>query len=146
MLITIPVCWQAILHLRPVGDASQRPWCNYFGGALSMWPAFIWHDYSWGRAWGKYSGSRAKSAAGTELDPAESIVASSARAPSLTASMSAISIKTISREAPTSSIALVEAEGIHLCYNLMHVFMHQILLGVGMGKLLLSTLTRSGCS
>ncbi len=64
--------------------------------------------------------------------------------PFLTASASTISIKIIICKAPTSSIALVEAEGIHLCNNQMHVFMHQILLGGKMGKLLLCMLTGSG--
>jgi hypothetical protein len=65
---------------------------------------------------------------------------------SMTMSMSSISFKIITPNVPTSRIALVEAEGIHLCNKLMHVFMHHILLGGKMGKLLLCTLTGIGRS
>jgi hypothetical protein len=127
--ITISVHGQAVLHLRPVGDARGGPLCPESGGALSLWHAFIWHDSSWGRAWGKYFCSRGKTATGTKLAPVESIVLCFVWAPSATMSASSISFEIITCNMPTSRIALVEAEGIHLCNNLMHVFMHHILLG-----------------
>jgi hypothetical protein len=61
-------------------------------------------------------------------------------------STSSISFKISACNAPTSRIALIEAQGIHLCNNLMHVFVHQVLLGGEMGKLLLCTLAGIGCS
>jgi hypothetical protein len=58
--------------------------------------------------------------------------------------VSFISFNIITHNTPTSRIALAEAVGIHLCNNLMHVFVHHILLGGKMGKLLLCTLTGIG--
>jgi hypothetical protein len=42
--------------------------------------------------------------------------------------------------------ALIEAQGIHLCNNLMHIFVHHVLLGGKIGKLLLCMLAGIGRS
>ncbi len=59
-------------------------------------------------------------------------------------SASSISFKVSACNMPTSCITLIEAQGIYLCNNLMHVFVHHILLGGKMGKLLLRTLSGIG--
>ncbi len=124
----------------------QGPQRTESGGVSSLWHAYIWHDSSWGRAWGKYSCSRGKSAVGTKLAPVKSVFAGSSWALSVTMSASAIFLKIITHNAPPSNIALVEAEDIHLCNNVMHNFMHQVLMGGKMGKLLLCMLTGIGRS
>ncbi len=61
-------------------------------------------------------------------------------------SASAIFLKIITHNVPRFNIALVEAEDIHLCNNVMHNFMHHVLMGGKMGKLLLCMLTGIGRS
>ncbi len=119
--ITVPVCGQVVLHLRPMGIACGGPRHPKTGGVLSLQQAFIWHDSSWGQVWGKESCSRGKTATGTKLACVGSILGGSARASSTATSASSISFKIIACNAPMSSIPLVEAQGIHLCDNLMHI-------------------------
>ncbi len=139
--ITVPVCGQAVLRLRPMGDAAGSPGapklvgrCPCDGPSYGMTPP------------GGGSCSQGKTAAGTKLSSVGSIVLGSARVMPVATSVSSISFEISACNAPTSRIALIEAQDIHLCNNLMHVFVHHILLGGEMGKLLLCTLAGIGHS
>ncbi len=133
-----------VLRLRSMGDAHRGPWRPKTSGALSLQRAFIWPDSSWGRVRGKEFSSRGKTATGSKLASVGSNVLGSVRALFVAIPGSSISFEVIAGNAPMSCIALIEAQGIHLCNNLMHVLVHHVLLGGEMGKLLLRTLAGVG--
>jgi hypothetical protein len=113
-------------------------------GALSLQWAFIWPDSSWRWVWGKEFSSQGKTVASSKLSSVQRDVLGSVRALSTAIATSSISFEVVAGNAPTSRIALIEAQGIHLCNNLMHVLVHHVLLGGKMGKLLLCTLASIG--
>ena len=137
-------CGWAVLCLRSMGDVCGGARCFKTSGVSSLQRAFIWPDSSWGRVWGKEFSSWGKTAAGSELSSVQRDVLGSVRALSTAIATSSISFEVVAGNAPTSRIALIEAQGIHLCNNLMHVLVHHVLLGGKMGKLLLCTLASIG--
>jgi hypothetical protein len=128
-----------------MGDAHGGPWSPQTSGASSLRRAFIWPDSSWGWVRGEEFSSRGKTTAGSELSSIGCNLLESARALSVAMATSSISFEVIAGNVPTFRIALIEAQGIHLCNNLMHVLVHHVLLGGKMGKLLLCTLAGVGC-
>jgi hypothetical protein len=102
--ITVPFFEWAVLHLCPVGDARGGPWCPKTDGALSLQWAFIWHDFSWGRVWGKESCRQGKTAAGTKLSSVGCNVLGSTRALSVATSAPPFTSELVPATHPCSAV------------------------------------------